>query len=115
MPSSLLAFARAGLDRSINPYDYTQPCLHPPLCYDTSKVYKIIFQPFAATVFLCVIQIENFLNQEDVRKALGVDRSWSPCNPDVKQHVRFDNCGTRSRTYIYIHTSTSVVLSVNAL
>jgi serine carboxypeptidase-like clade 4 len=49
---------------SINLYDIRIPCQEPPLCYDFNDVTM-------------------FLNQEDVQKAIGVNRTWESCNMEV--------------------------------
>mmetsp|Transcript_8398 Transcript_8398/g.16277 ORF Transcript_8398/g.16277 Transcript_8398/m.16277 type:complete len:439 (-) Transcript_8398:353-1669(-) len=45
----------------VNLYDVREKCEHPPLCYDFSDV-------------------TTYLNQPDVKQALGVKKKWSSCN-----------------------------------
>jgi len=47
-----------------NPYDMRIPCAKRPLCYDFSNV-------------------QTYLNNADVQKALGVSKSWGTCNKAV--------------------------------
>lgn len=62
--------AEAHLHRSVNVYNWKQPCSVPPLCYNFS-------------------QIDAFLARADVRKALGIPShvSWSEC--DTVVHLEF--------------------------
>ena len=60
----VLKVAEGNINRSINIYDTRIPCDSPPLCYDFTN-------------------IDNFLNSDEVREALGVNRSWTECNMGV--------------------------------
>jgi carboxypeptidase C (cathepsin A) len=71
-------FAAAELEngRTINVYDVRIPCEVEPLCYDLSAA-------------------ETFLNQKDVKKALGArdDISWEACNMLVHTEMLGDWMG----------------------
>jgi len=68
--------AEAYSGRSINVYDVRIPCEVEPLCYDFSSG-------------------EDFLNQDDVKKALGAnpDIQWEACNGGVYENMLGDWMG----------------------
>jgi cathepsin A (carboxypeptidase C) len=59
----------------LNPYDIRKKCEHPPLCYDFSSV-------------------EDFLNLESTKEALGVDEghahNWQSCNYGINMLFHTD-------------------------
>eukprot|EP00123_Amoebidium_parasiticum_P013289 comp21878_c1_seq1/m.31307 comp21878_c1_seq1/g.31307 ORF comp21878_c1_seq1/g.31307 comp21878_c1_seq1/m.31307 type:complete len:371 (-) comp21878_c1_seq1:413-1525(-) len=68
-----MALMSPVLSKGYNQYDVRVKCEHPPLCYDMSDV-------------------DDFLKQPEIRKALGVDPSvtWQACNMEVNRHFAKD-------------------------
>jgi cathepsin A (carboxypeptidase C) len=60
-----------GRTPKFNVYDIRQKCEHPPLCYDLSNV-------------------DDFLKQDAVRKALKVKKSWTACSTIVHAFLTYD-------------------------
>ena len=72
--------------RSLNPYDYKEPCDPPPLCSDMTNV--CIHNTLIFVDIIQKMQLTNFLNRDDIRKELGVgNKEWVPCTSKVEQHV----------------------------
>ena len=75
--------------RSLNPYDYKEPCVPPPLCSDMTNVWSSKYILSTLIYFYTKMQLTNFLNRDDIRKELGVgSKKWVPCATKVEQHVR---------------------------